>query len=111
MQLPKRYIQLIILLLTVLIATPCSIKKLYNNAIGVETSHKAQSGSAKVHCQAFVADKKEFAKKTTAFATPGFQPFLVAIAPQGCGSKKTNHFYLQQKEKVPSYLLYRSLLI
>ncbi|MFL9843531.1 hypothetical protein [Flavobacterium rhizosphaerae] len=111
MQLPKRYIQLIILLLTVLIATPCSIKKLYNNAIGVETSHKTQSRNAKVQCQAFVANKKEHAKKATAFAIPGFLPFFVAVAPEGCTSKKAVHFYLQQKEKVPSYLLYRSLLI
>lgn len=111
MRLPKRYIQLILLLLTVLIATPCSIKKLYNNAIGVETSHKTQNGNAKVQCHAFVADKIVHAKKTAAIATYVFKAFYADGTPQGVMSKKANHFYLQQKEKVPSYLLYRSLLI
>ena len=111
MKLPKRYIQLIILLPTVLIATPCSMKKLYNDVIGIETSHKSHSGNAKVQCQAFVADKKEHTIKTAALATPGFKAFFVDGTPQGGMRKKANHLFLLQKEKVPSYLLYRSLLI
>jgi hypothetical protein len=111
MQLPKRYIQLIIVLLTVLIATPCSIKKLYNDVTGIETSHKAHNGNAKVQCQVFVADKIEHTKKTATLPSLGFKAFFADGTPQGGISKKTNHFFLQQKEKVPSYLLYRSLLI
>lgn len=111
MRLPKRYIQLITLLLTVLIATPCSIKKLYNDPTGIETSHKAQNGNAKVQCQAFVADKKEHDKKVASLAAPGFKAILAGGIPQISDTKETSRFFLLQKEKVPTYLLYRSLLI
>lgn len=53
MRLPTKYIQIFALLLTVLIATPCSIKKMYADFAGVETTHNNGTGCAKQY-QAFV---------------------------------------------------------
>ncbi|KAF2519136.1 hypothetical protein E0W68_05025 [Flavobacterium salilacus subsp. salilacus] len=111
MKLPVRHIHILTLLLTMVIATPCSIKKLYADFVGIETSHKPNNGNVKVQCHVFVADEKENGKEETALLTSGFESFYFTAIPQESNSITTPGFFFSLKEKVPTYLLCRSLLI
>ena len=111
MKLPKRYIQILTLLLMVLIATPCSIKKMYSDFPGAESSHKGGNANAKLQCQAFVAGERQHAKKEAIGAAPAFKSLLSGTAQKGSAKDITSGFFLLHKEKVPTYLLHRTLLI
>jgi hypothetical protein len=111
MRLPAKYIQILTLLLTVLIATPCSIKKMYAGFEGVGTTHKSAAGSAKLQCHAFVAEAAERTAKKAVARTYAANAFSFAVAPKDDNTVQTTPFFLFLKEKIPSYILYRTLLI
>jgi hypothetical protein len=111
MRLPVKYIQIITLLLTVLIATPCSIKKMYADFAGMEAPQKNGTGSSKLQCHAFVADATERKAQKAAGLRFSFSAFSYAAILQGKKTIPTTPFFLLIKEKIPSYLLYRTLLI
>lgn len=111
MKLPIKHIQILTLLLVVLMATPCSIKKMYANFIGIEINQKNASGSTKLQCQAFVnktSDRK--AEKTAGISGRKADFVFAEVIHYKTEAYRTSHFLLI-KEKIPSYLLYRTLLI
>ncbi|MCW4468904.1 hypothetical protein OGH69_08015 [Flavobacterium sp. MFBS3-15] len=111
MRLPVKYIQILILLLTVLIATPCSIKKMYADFAGVEAPQKNGTVSVKLQCHAFVADATERKAEKAAGFRFSFSAFPSAAILEGKKTIPTTPFFLLVKEKISSYLLYRTLLI
>ena len=111
MRLPVKYIQILTILLTVLVATPCSIKKMYADFSGVEAPQKNGTGSAKLQCHAFVAGATESKAEKAAGLRFSFRAFSSAAIMQGKKTIPTTPFFLLLKEKIPSYLLYRTLLI
>ena len=110
MRLQVRYIHILTLLLTVLIATPCSIKKMYADFAGVEAPQKNGAGSAKLHCQAFVTDAEEHKVEKSTGVYYRVKTFSYNTLHDD-NAILTSPVFLLLKEKIPSYLLYRTLLI
>lgn len=111
MRLPVKYIQILTLLLTVLIATPCSIKKMYAGPAGVEAPQKGTTGSAKLQCQVFFADATERKVEKAAVLNLNFKVFSPTAIQADKKTLQTASSFLLLKEKIPSFLLYRTLLI
>ena len=111
MRLPIKHTQILTLLLVVLIATPCSIKKMYANFIGIEVNLKNASATAKLQCQAFVNETADRKAEKTAGISGRKADFIFAEIIHYKGEVYSTPHFLFIKEKVPSYLLYRTLLI
>jgi hypothetical protein len=84
---------------------------MYADFAGMEAPQKNGTGSSKLQCHAFVAEATERKAEKAAGLSFDFRAFSSAAILQDKKTLPTTPFFLLLKEKVPSYLLYRTLLI
>lgn len=106
------YRKILLILLTVLLAVPCTVKGELKRWLNIEVNQQAKTNNLRVACSAFVQQEKQDTK----------QQVEKIILPDPLADVKNKYtrlviplalpdFYKSQKEKIPTYLLFERFLI
>lgn len=93
-----------------LLAVPCSLKKELKNSFLVENNQQQKSENTRISCSTFIQNEKsDHQEGLKILQSPGFYNAIEALSI--VNNMQLEGFYLQQKEKIPSFLLYEQFLI
>lgn len=107
------YRNLFIIIVSLLLLVPCSLKRELKHFISIETTPTSPVGNNKLVCTSFVdssqsiKNQKEKKSILPPFDENNFSFIHVSVEQKTAFSS----FFTDQKEKIPTYLLYEKFLI